>query len=508
MDYALKSRSIKAATELLDTVSQQAVDLDFTLPDYCADIEKILKCSLTPKIYTRSLSAGQLRIDGASVVRILYCDSNKSALRCCEQTLPFSATFPVNSEAGDHIIQASAKPEYLNCRALTPRRLTVHGAFSLHAAVIAGTSLDIFEENNSPELQTKCEKEQICELCEFSQDQFSVSEAVSLNAKSPVESIVRSELYAAITDSKHTGDKLMLKGEMTLRMLYICDAATGATDQFIYVFPFTQMLQGADPDCEITDIRLDVLSYEILLRSEPLSEDPVISLEAKLCASLMGYKPAEISYISDAYSTTQQTEPEYNTLTLCRDILPISASPTVKATLSLGDQNVQKIVDIFADESTAMADIRDSALSFSGKINVCILAQSDEGELLCIERQVDISHDEILQKQFSDAKRVCASVSSISYRLCDNNEIELRLELKLSAVLSTINSIRQVTYVNSLSDAAASCDHALTLYYAKKGEKVWEIAKRYGASMETLCDENSLTEDILSDNTMLLILRA
>ena len=77
MDYLLKKQTLDIAEDILDTVTQQPVDLDFTLPDYCPDIEKILKCTLLPKIYSRNLSAGQLRVDGASLVRILYCDGNK-----------------------------------------------------------------------------------------------------------------------------------------------------------------------------------------------------------------------------------------------------------------------------------------------------------------------------------------------------------------------------------------------------------------------------------------------
>lgn len=507
MDYALKSRKLNEVSEILDTVSEQPVSLDFTLPDYCPDIEKILKCSLDVKIYTRTLSAGQLRIDGASVVHILYCDSIKTALRCYEQTLPFSATFPVNADVGDHIILVSAKPEYLNCRALTPRRLTVSGAFSLRAAILCKNTYDLYGEDTNDSLQTKSETASVCELCEFSQDQFSLTEEISLRSKSTVESIIRSELSLVPTDCKHTGDKVMLKGDVTLRMLYICDASTGETDQFVYVFPFTQMIDAADSDCNISDVRIDVLSYELMLKSEPMSEEPVVSLDAKLCASLMGYKTMDVSFVSDAYSTCADTSLEFENTNLCTDVLPITATTMSKSTLSLGDRNIQKIVDIFSEDATVSADVKDSNLVFSGKVNICILAYTDEGELVSIERQVDLSHHEMLQNAFTDIRNVCADVTSISYRLGENNDMELRLELRLGAVLMNLKPIRQVSCVNSISDTEKPMGNcALTLYYAKEGEKVWDIAKRFSTSMESLCSENSLTEDILSAPTMLLVL--
>ncbi len=508
MDYTLKKRLISTTSKILDTVSQQPVDLDFTLPDYCADMEKILKCSLTPKIYTRTFSGGQLSVSGASLVRIIYCDSNKKAIRCCEQTLPFSATFPVSGEVGEHIILTHAKPEYLNCRALTPRRLTVHGAFSLYAAIIGRNICDIYEDKTDGDLQTKAENKEIYELCEFSQELSNISEAVSVRSKTNLETIVRSELTAILTDASVSGDKITVKGEMTLRLLYICDAATGEVDRFVYVFPFTQILTGADTDCTVRDIRLNVLSYELLLRNEMMTDEPVINLEAKLSVSLMGYKSQNISYICDAYSTKHPTELNIGTQTMCTGVQTLTSSAVSKPVLSLGEKPVSKILDIFTEECCVNAAVKDSSLSFNGKVNVCIIACTEDGELISLERQADISSEEILQGDFTDVNSANCTVTSVSYRLGDNNDIELRLDLRLTATVCTPCTVRQVTEVISAEGEFSQKTSPLTLYYAQSGEKIWDIAKRYNACVGTLCDENGVSDETLTDSRMLLILRA
>ncbi len=508
MDYLLKKRLMCTTSQILDTVSQQPVDLDFTLPDYCADIEKILKCSLTPKIFTRTFSGGQLSIVGASLVRVIYCDSDKKQVRICEQTVPFSATFPVNGEVGEHIILTQAKPEYLNCRALTPRRLTVHGAFSLHASIIGKNICDIYEDKASDDLQIKTEDKSLYELCELTQEAFNVSEAVSIHSKSNLETIVRSELSAVLTDVSVSGEKLTVKGEMTLRLLYICDAATGEVDRFVYVFPFTQNLTGADMDCTVRDIRLNVLSYELLLRNEMMTEEPVVNLEAKLSLSLMGYKPQSVSYISDAYSTKELTDLTYKKETLCTHINAVTASSVIKPVISLGEKPVSKILDIFTEECCVTASVSGSSLKFSGKVNVCILACTDEGELISIERQAEILSEEMLTDEFTDVSNNVCSVSSLSYRLGDNNDMELRLDLRLSAVVFTPCSVRQVSQVEGVGEVQPSITSPLTLYYAHSGEALWDIAKRYSACVDTLCDENGVSEDTLSQDRMLLIIRA
>lgn len=506
MNYPLKCQKVRTTCEILSTVSQQPVDLDFTLPDYCADIEKILKCTLTVKINNRNLSAGQLRIEGSSVIRILYCDSDKGALRCCEQTVPFSSSLVVNEQTNDCVILTDCKTEYINCRALTPRRLDIHGAFSLNVRVMSSTSNDFFTCEDSSDLQTKCGNISLCELSIFSQDDFSVSETATLSSKSNIESTVRSELQCTVADITPSGERMLIKGELTLRLLYVSDSKTGETEQFVYAFPFSQMVSKGSDDAEISDVRIDILNYDIAIKSEAVTDEPKITIDAKLCASLFGYKRTDCCYISDVYSTDYHTEAAFESCSACTDIMPRDLNIVSKNTVSLGDNAVSKIVDIFCEDISAQVNSVDNKLKLGGKLNVCILAVNSSGELIFVERSVDFLGEEVTDKSFSVASVVCAKVKSLSYRICENNEIELRFEIFVRAELKNSVAVRCLNSVDSVGEAEdKSKKSALTLYYALEGEKVWDIAKRYSTDYKSFREENSLDTEELESDTMLLI---
>ena len=143
MEYNLKNNAVGVLSTVLDSVSEQPVDIDFTLPDYCPDIEKILRCRIIPKIYNKNLSGGQLQIDGTTVVNILYTDS-KNNVRACEQSIPFNASFAVKEIPDNAVVETSVKCEYVNCRPLSQRRISVHGAFSLYAKVYTKGKISLF----------------------------------------------------------------------------------------------------------------------------------------------------------------------------------------------------------------------------------------------------------------------------------------------------------------------------------------------------------------------------
>ena len=48
-------------------------------------------------------------------------------------------------------------------------------------------------------------------------------------------------------------------------------------------------------------------------------------------------------------------------------------------------------------------------------------------------------------------------------------------------------------------------DVVLRLYFAERGERVWDIAKRFGTSVEAIVLENNLESETLPGKIMLLI---
>ena len=48
MEYRVMKGEIPVCETILDTSAEQPIDLDFSLPDYCPDIQKILKCQILP----------------------------------------------------------------------------------------------------------------------------------------------------------------------------------------------------------------------------------------------------------------------------------------------------------------------------------------------------------------------------------------------------------------------------------------------------------------------------
>lgn len=137
MDFQEISKAVAVPEILFDDFDEQPVDCDFVLPDYCPDIAAVLKCTMRPVIQSKQMSGDRLTAEGQAMIRVMYLDEGRKCVRCCEFSQPFTSSFAVRGAGVGAEIRLTAKTDYINCRATSPRRLDLHGAFTVKLKIIA-----------------------------------------------------------------------------------------------------------------------------------------------------------------------------------------------------------------------------------------------------------------------------------------------------------------------------------------------------------------------------------
>ena len=168
---------------LMNQAVEEPVDVDITLPDYCPDIEKILKCTLTPQIFSRNISGGILEIEGASVIKVMYVDSICKALRTSQQVVPFTRAINIKDFPESHYLDTTTAVEYINCRALSPRRLVIKGAFSIKVELTAKQTTMVPSSNSFSSFQRKCCKKKYLDITAVTEETFNINETISVENK-------------------------------------------------------------------------------------------------------------------------------------------------------------------------------------------------------------------------------------------------------------------------------------------------------------------------------------
>ena len=510
MEYQLTREICPVCETLLEGTKEQPIDVGLELPDYCPDIERILKCRVSPSVTGRSISGDMLEVNGSALLSMYYIDAKKQAVRLCEHSVPFSCSFQLRDTAQDAAVSVRVRTDYINCRAVSPRKADIHGAFSVTATVSAGIGQEYVTGIVGDDIQQSLRHETVSRVRACTRQQFSLTEVLDIGqGKGSPESILRSELSVSCQSVKALTDKLMLTGEAVLRILYLTDIETGAQDTMTFNVPFTQVIdaKGAD-DTTVNEVRLEVMNYSAVLKSEYDENSTLVTLDARLCASVMAFEDMEMTIIEDAYSTDYDLELSYRQYKLTRLASLIDVTHYAEAQLSSGDISITQVLDIWSEAVSPICVYENGSLTVRGKLVCCMLALDDDGVPFYIESPVEFSvSPDIPAELTSPSARTDVSVKNVSFRITGDNTVDIKAELRLAGAVYDIVQLRGVSGVAASEDSCRLKDRtaALTLYYADEGERLWDIARAYCTSAEAIRLENEMTDDVVAARGMLLI---
>lgn len=516
MEYNVNKGEIAVNETVLKTSSEHPIDIDFILPDYCPDIQKILKCGVYPVVTSRSLSGDRLDIEGVVQIKLLYLDTSKKNIRCCEYSSQFSHSFNLKKSSQNtmnSMIFVKAQLDYVNCRAISPRKLDVHGAFSLFAEVLCKSVQEVVTGIDDASVEQKKKLVSVSNIAGQAQQQFSVNEVLELsNGKPNVESIVRTDIIATVQDIKTVANKLIVKGEALIKLLYMGNIENSEMEVMEYSIPISQIIdvEGVDADDtnSINDARLDVLNSNVQIRTDSSGEDSLIEVDIKLLATITSYTENDIQIVADAYSRDYEIELDYKTNTFDKLIEVVKDEYSHKSDLNVNDISINKVIDIWNELSSVSAKKDGNCILFSGKFNVCILAINSEEEPVYIEKMVDFEHSYDMQQLPPQVK--CDSdmlILSLSYRITGSNGIEVKAQIKLRACVYQTGNYKSICYASCDENKPRKQTHdaSLIIYYGDKGESIWDIARKYCTCVDYIMNENNLNDEFLSERTMLMI---
>lgn len=509
MDYTLDREVLSVGEVIFDGCQEQPVDLNISLPDYCVDIQRILKCQIYPKIVSRNVSGDRLMVDGSYTVKVFYLDPDGTCVRYCDSNNTFSAEIALKQSADNAQVFAFPRVEYINCRATSPRRLDIHGAFSVCAKVIVQGQNEIVSNIQEDDIEQRKKTIPVNKLVGVSQQQFGVDEILELGAgKPPADNILRTDAFAVLQDFKVAAGKLMTKGEICLKFLYEPTAENSEPEVMEYTVPFSQMLDcdGVTEDC-LCNVKVSVLGVEAQIKNDYSGDKTYFDTQIKLFANAAAYKGAEVTMLTDAFS--KQFELNVDSKQKSFDNLRELTGDTYvhKASLAVEDAQIVKVIDIWSEMSSVSAEAANGQAQFKGKYSLCVLAVNAENKPFYFERLMDFEFSRPCENTEGDLKcSADANVGGISYRIVGNG-IEVKTELRLTAEIFSRITYQSVAGVSTDETKPAVKDNsaALCIYFAEAGENLWSIAREYRTSVESIRAENGIAGEQVENRGMILI---
>lgn len=508
MEYDIIKENYSFCEKLMQTSAEQSFDTEISLPDYCSDIQRILKCLVTANIYSCQITGDRVTAEGEAVIRVVYVGESGN-IECYEQSLPFSKYAEIRDVTNDCSASVKAKTEYVNCRAVSQRRVSVSGNIGLIFSVtqMKNTALPSKAEGGGIETKGEClNTDMEVNSCEKI---FEMGETVSLGENQPAAaSIIRAEACAVVDSVKAVENKLLIKGEMQVFVLYCADNEKRELVRFRHTMPISQILQIGDIDenC-ICDVNVVVCGVCVSPNTDSNGKNTLLEITVKAEASVKAFKNTDCNIVTDCYSTTHEMKSEYKNMEFLRHVFTYKETKQVRTTVDLSPLTVSEICDGFCQKADGTVTDKNGKLEGKGNAVIGLIYKDANGEHGYCERSLDFGFE--CQGKQTDEKITAHPIfttGEISCASVGSDKAEIKLSVNIFMPIYEVISKRVCTLIEPDEERPKQKnDGALTIYFCDAGESVWDIARRYNTTVDKIKDENELTQDTIAEKTMLMI---
>lgn len=512
MKLLLDKEPVYLTETVCDGQVEQGVEFDYVLPDYYPDIFKILRCNLTPGIVSYSVSGTQLFLDGVVYIKVLYLSENSSNINCVEQRFTYSKTIELAKPAEKPAVTLFQKTDYCNCRAVSGRRIDVRGAVSCKVRVTGCSEGAVLTDASEMGVQVKKQEVTYCGCRLYADRQYVAREDIETGAGGGIASILSVNCYANVTDTKIIADKVVIKGEARLKAMYLTKAGEGSeTEVMEAVVPLSQIMDvDGITDSHTCFATMNVLDCDLEIKQGDDGENRLLGCEITIDCKVNAYKEIAVSPVCDVYSTDYECNFACSSVKLEHTPACIMSQYGIRSAIEYQDGILAEVYDCKCDLTgcTYRCSEQNGKMILGGQMNIWLFGKDSEGRPVFAEKNeaFEIETDNECENGAYSAD-VTAAVSNVSYSISGDHTADVQIQLSLQGLLykvSTVNTVSEIT-VSEEKPLKKDSDYALKLYYAEKGEKIWDIAKRYNSAVSAVTAENELEEEQLSAPCMLLI---
>ena len=506
MEKFLKSNVYYNDTVISDT-AEVPVDVDFTLPVYCPDIAKIFKLMATPYLSSKSINGNTLLFEGSLELNLLYSDKN-GELCSFNYQYPFSKSIEAECDMTGVKLTATIKCDYINCRAVSPRKVDIHGACAMNIKVEKRKCCDIISDFDDIGVELKKAVTPATVPMGCSEKYILIEDEIHLGDNQPqIKNVLRNNTVAVVKETKIINGKAVVKGEMAVSILYCADGAR-SPQTLKTVIPFSQIIEidGINEECEC-ETKATLAFCEIKPKVNVGGECKAFSLTSKILLCANAFCGNDVPVIEDAFSRKYAAEIKKDKICFEKICQTISETESFKNTIKIED-SISSVIDIWGSVSSFSTKFENECMNITALINCGIVLIDENDNCIYIEKPFECEMK--YQLKGNSLPSYCEpqiEVESIGYTILSADSIEIRVDLSVNAAVYECREMSVITelLVDESKPIVKSGRKAMTIYFPHQDECVWDIARTYNASVEEIMRINELDDQKLKLGKMLLV---
>lgn len=457
--------------------------------------DKILSAKATVSSLKAVSADGQATVSGKLNVKAIYI-TPEGALESVDYISDFSKTVSAPSAVEGATVIARSKVIDVQA-AIEGDSIRIQTVIEICTYVVVHREYQLLEDVSEAFVRKgECEFSRFVGVTETT---CPVDEQYATGAL--VEKVLEFGCTAHVCKVTPDGAGAIAEGEACATIVYVSD---GKAVQKNLTMPFVCRLdvkEGATADvtAEITDCKLVIGGS---------ATENVFEVKADVTLTATVFENYKAELVTDAYCPVRDLKLSH-LCSSCEDYCGTSRTrERISGSVEAGTDGtgISRIVCAGEkDNAVATVEIKDDKAYVEGVLAVCVVYITDNEEYKSVD--IDLPYSaEIALCGGCDKAEIKVASCDVTAKVKRDCEIEVNATVCISA---DCRKSREICATDGLEegDELRPCEDAVSIYYAKQGETLWDIAKKLSMSPEAISVQNPDIGDVLESDGKIVVYR-
>ena len=454
---------------------------DIIVPDAKPDIVNVISTNSNPYIYKEDCGDGRYRFDGNVDTNIIYLSDNGET-KCINTTLDFMDFIEDSNINSNMTTKYRIEIVSVETKILNERKISVCVKLKLHVNFFACEEIEYIEDlSNLSDVEKLQENISMNTMVSSNTIKSSLKEDISIDEDEEVLEILKSDITVGNCENKISYNKVLSKADVNVKILYMTESSKiGKVETSIPIMNFIDMENVTDED--ICDIDYKIINMNFKANSKEMKSINV-QIDFEICCEV--YKQKNIDIVQDMYGIN-------------KNITFNQKSVDIQTENSLIKENVNINENILVEDIRSIYDVNCCA-------NIINRTPAGAGSNYEGELNIDIYFETGNQLSVKNAK-----IPFVTKLDCDSDDVEIKIQrqhFKLNnedvicdvdlELCSNSGNFRKVNLIDDVQEEPyqENNDYAMIVYFVKAGDTIWNIARDFRVTMDSIRKVNNLQEN-------------
>lgn len=479
------------------------VEGDMIVPDSKPDILNTICTSGVVCIYKKEILEGKVKFEGSINTYIMYmADDSNDKVRGLTTNLDFIESIAIPNCRENMSCKLSTNLKSIEAKVINGRKVGIKAALEVQINIYENEEVDVINDiQEKNDIQILKEDIKINSLLGVGDTKIYAKENINIDNIDNLAEILKACVTICGKDTKISYNKILTKAEADIKIMYLTeDNRINSVNSKIPIVGFIDMPNISEQN--ILDIDYEIKN--IILKPNS-AEEHSIYVELEVLVTVNVYEEKQINLIQDLYNPCENIEFNKKRITTITNKENRCETKQIREKINLEGLEGKNIIDVDVIPTIEKQNNIGNNIC-EGNLELIFILSNDE---LQVDKRIQKIPFNIEAENINNNdgfNNIEISVLNSDFIVQDNmvdSNIELEVNTK-SYRNSNINIIDQIENTGEKEQE----DYSVIMYIVKKGDTLWEIAKRFNTTVDEIVRVNGIENpDVLDVGQKIFIPR-